>query len=284
MNILNAETVCKEIFQDVSDLPDGGVDLIGFDTGYRQLNDHTLGFAPGFIILMGRPSMGKTTLSLNISENIASKIPTLYFSIEMTAKAVMRKMISARTGISYRNLRLGKLDANDWDGFVSGIADAMKSRIHFVEESVTVNKIRDYCMHFRKTHKQFFVVIDYLQLIQAEGQSFSRDREVAHMSNTLKFLSKELNIPIMILSQMNRDCESRSDPRPKMSDLRDSGSLEQDADIIMGIYRPEMMRNEAEYEGQTYVDLLKNREGETGVFEMVFEAHRQRFVERSDMY
>lgn len=284
IQIKQIKDVCTGISQHLETLPQGGVDLIGYDSGYKELNKMTLGLRPDVIILMGRPSMGKTTFSLTLAEAISKQIPVLYFSIEMTAEDVVAKIISARSKLPYDSIMLGKLDSDGWDNLMSGFQSTMDLNIHFVEEaSITMPQIRQVCEEFKKKHNEFFVVIDYLQLISVEGKHWSRDDEVSKISKALVQLKKDLKVPVMTLSQMNRECEKRTDPRPMMSDLRESGSIEQDADIIMGIYRPARLRLKEDFDGQTFIDVLKNRKGRVGDFQLQFLEEEQRFIQKESI-
>jgi replicative DNA helicase len=284
MNLLDMQEVLMQIHGELEDLPEGGVDLIGLDTGFNKLNELTLGLQPSMIILMGRPGMGKTTFSLNLAENISSHTPILYFSIEMTARDVVRKMLSSRSNIDLNKIRLGKMDAEEWDRLTVGFNNLMNTNITFCEETnITMDMVRNLCLDFKRENENFMVVIDYLQLLSEprEGK-FSKNDQVAEISKKILSLKKEFKIPVLTLAQMNRECEKRSDPRPLASDLRESGNIEQDADIIMGIYRPALLRLEEEFEGQTYLDVLKNRQGEVGVCDLQFIGAQQRFVEYKD--
>lgn len=281
--IRNIQSVVTEIGDHLARLPSGGVDLIGLDSGFKQMNQITLGIRPSLMILMGRPSMGKTTFSLNIAENISKQVPVLYFSIEMSAKDVVTKMISAKAKIPFDNIMLGKMGQKDWDSLTVASANLANAQIFFIEESsINVDQIRQYCEEFKSAHPKFFVVIDYLQLINsASGKSWSRDHEVSLISKKLVAIKKDLQVPVLTLAQMNRECEKRQEPRPIMSDLRESGSIEQDADMIMGIYRPARLRMNEEYEGQTFIEVLKNRQGRVGEFELQFLEEQQVFIEKN---
>lgn len=281
--IKKIQSVITEIGDYLSELPPGGVDLIGLNSGFKEMNKLTLGIRPSLMILMGRPSMGKTTFSLNIAENISKQVPVLYFSIEMSAKDVVTKMISAKAKIPFDNIMLGKMAQQDWDNLTWASANLAESDIYFIEESsINVDQIRQYCEEFKALYPNFFVVIDYLQLINSSsGKSWSRDHEVSIISKKLVSIKKDLKIPVLTLAQMNRECEKRQEPRPIMSDLRESGAIEQDADMIMGIYRPARLRMNEEYEGQTFIELLKNRQGRVGEFELQFLEEQQVFIEKS---
>ena len=282
--MIHTSELCEDIISELQELsenpPKDG--LCGYDTGFKKLNEMTLGFTPGLGVLMGRPSMGKTAISLKIAHTVATQVPVLYFSIEMGSKQMIRRMISSKTKVNFNKLRNGLLEEADWDMLSLHIDSVRTSNIFFDDANpMTIDHIEQQCDIFKQTYPDFMVFIDYVQIITALGRFPSREREVASISNRLKALSKKIGVPFLILAQMNRDCESRNDPRPKASDLKESGSLEQDADWIMSIYRPErMIGQSSEYKGQTYFDLLKNREGEVGEVELEFIAEKQDFIER----
>lgn len=242
----------------------------GLSTGYPILNELTLGLQPKELVIIGGvPSMGKTTFAMNIVEN-AFKAGVegagVVFSMEMGDNAIMEKMFASLGRINGHNLRKGDMEDSHWDGVTAACVQMTKWNLYLDESSgLTIPEVRARCRRLAKKHgKLSIVMVDYLQLMKPAKKHFSREREVAEISNGLKALAKEMNCPVVALSQLSRDIGKRPNKRPVMSDLRDSGSIEQDADLIMFVYRDEKYNLESPDKGMAEIIIAKQRNGETG--------------------
>lgn len=242
----------------------------GLSTGFPMLNELTLGLqAKELIIIGGVPSMGKTTFAMNIVEN-AFKAGVegagVVFSMEMGDNAIMEKMFASLGRITSHEMRKGNMEDSHWEGVTSACVQMTKWNLYLDESSgLTIPEVRARCRRLAKKHGKLSVVmVDYLQLMKPAKKHFSREREVAEISNGLKALAKEMNCPVIALSQLSRDIGKRPNKRPVMSDLRDSGSIEQDADLIMFVYRDEKYNLESPDKGMAEIIIAKQRNGETG--------------------
>ncbi len=281
----------------------GNTLLTGMDTGFYELNKMTTGFGEGdLIIIAARPSMGKTAFVLNIAlKALDNNEGVVFFSLEMPAEQLMLRLLSIKTSIALQNLRVGDLNDEEW-GRMSNACDAMSRTKLFVDDGgmVNINQLRAKMRKLKSKHPEIgLVIIDYMQLMNGSGAK-DRHLEISEISRGLKLLARELNIPIIALSQLNRGLESRSDKRPMLSDLRESGAIEQDADIIMFVYREAVYRikeekekeEAARREGKEYranfemkneedaeIIIGKQRNGPTGMVKLVFQKHCTRFVD-----
>ncbi len=254
-----------EVVDDIEDRMKRDGDITGLSTGLADLDELTLGLQPSdLIIIAGRPSMGKTALAVQIAEHASSEgNPTLVFSMEMSRKQLIERFISNRGRVNNKAIRKGKLEDREWDG-VSTAMRKLKDITLIVDErpALTSTQIRSAAKRIKRKHGLSLIVIDYLQLMKGSGGE-NRNQEISEISRDLKSLAKELNIPIICLSQLSRECEKRADKRPIMSDLRDSGSIEQDADIIAFVYREEVYKKGSN-PGVAELLIKKHRMGETG--------------------
>ncbi|RXJ78953.1 replicative DNA helicase [Arcobacter sp. F2176] len=249
----------------------GGKHLIGETTGFYELDKKTTGFNDGdLIIIAARPAMGKTALVLNMAlKNVEANRGVIFFSLEMPAEQLMLRMLAAKTSIPLQNLRKGDLDDAQWSNLSGAFEDLNKKRL-FVDDggSVNINQLRARVRKLaqNKDNNISLVIIDYLQLMQGTGNK-DRHQEVSDISRGLKMLAREMKIPIIALSQLNRGLENRPDKRPMLSDLRESGSIEQDADIIMFVYRDDVYKErdearkekEAKDKGEDYKSTFTNK-------------------------
>ena len=211
--------------------------ITGVETGFRDFDRITHGFQRGdLVILAARPSMGKTAFVLNIAENVAvkQKIGTAIFSLEMSNIQLINRMLSLETNIEAQKFRKGDLTAANWDNLIDG-ADTLAASSLIIDEtpSISITELRSRCRKYKAEYDIGLIIIDYLQLMTGGGKSNSRQEEVAEISRSLKAIARELNVPVIALSQLSRSLESRQDKRPMLSDLRESGSIEQDADVVM---------------------------------------------------
>ena len=264
--------------------------LIGVGSGFTELDRITAGWQKSdLIILTSRPSMGKTALALTMARNIAVdfKKPVAVFSLEMAAVQLVMRLISSETEIPAEKLKKGTLNDNEWDRLYTKTASLLDAPLYIDDTpALTVFELRAKSRRLKAQHKIELIILDYLQLMQGtQEHKGNREQEISSISRSLKALSKELDIPIIALSQLSREVEKRTVKKPILSDLRESGSIEQDADIVLFIYRPEYYEmNEDTYGGPTQgvaeVSIAKNRNGATKVIKLKFEAS---FAKFSDM-
>jgi len=265
---------------------DGG--LSGLSTGYAKLNDLTSGLQKSdLIILAARPSMGKTAFALNIARNVAieERKPVCIFSLEMSNDQLSMRLLTSEARIDSNRLRTGFISQEDWQ-HATDAAGILNELPIFIDDApnITPMEIRAKARKLYKKHNEIgLIIIDYLQLMRAPFKSDRRDLEIAEISRSLKALAKELNVPIVALSQLNRMLEQRADKRPMLSDLRESGALEQDADIVAFIYRDEVYNKEADNpkKGTAEIIVAKNRNGATGTAFMHFLGQYTRFEDLS---
>lgn len=259
--------------------------ISGIDTGYRSLNYFTLGLQPSeLLIIAARPSVGKTAFALNVALNAAKseKRPKIaFFSLEMGVEQLVMRMLACQAGVDNTNLKKGTLSSLDWEK-VHVAADTLATLDIFFDDSglVKVTDLRSKCRKLRQDGKLDLVIIDYLQLLSGSvPNQTNRVQEVSEISRTLKELARELKIPVIALSQLSRNLETRQDKTPVMADLRESGSIEQDADIVLFLYRKEAQEGDKTISNIVNVDIAKNRSGMIGPFELLFNKPMSRFDE-----
>jgi replicative DNA helicase len=279
-----------QLLDRVNELHENGAeDVTGVRTGYYDLDRETAGLQKGdLLVLAARPSMGKTAFALNIAEHVAVKeeLPVLVFSMEMGAAQLALRMVGSIGRINQQHLRTGKLDADEWGRLAEAAERLGKSPIYIDETAaLTVAELR---ARARRMARQFggtlgLICVDYLQLMSGSGGSEeNRATELGEISRGLKALAKELQCPVLALSQLNRSVESRNDKRPMMSDLRESGAIEQDADVIMFIYRDEYYTKDACKEpGVAEIIIAKQRNGPVGTVKLTFLKPQTRFENRA---
>jgi replicative DNA helicase len=250
-------------------------DVTGLSTGFTSLDDMTAGLQRGeLVIVAGRPSMGKTTLAMNIAENaaIGSGKPVAIFSMEMSAEQLSFRMIGSIGRVDQSNLRRGKFNDEDWNRINSAVAIMSEAPI-FIDDtpSLSPTEVRARSRRLAREHGGLgLIVLDYLQLMQVQGNKENRATEISEISRSLKALAKELDCPVIALSQLNRSVESRTDKRPVMSDLRESGAIEQDADLICFIYREEVYDKDTPRKGIADIIIAKQRNGPIGEVHLTF--------------
>ncbi len=249
-------------------------DITGVSSGFAQFDELTAGLQRSdLIIIAGRPSMGKTTLAVNIAENaaIGSKIPVAIFSMEMSAEQLSFRMIGSIGRVNQSNLRRGRFTDEDWNRINMAVAMMTQAPIYIDDTpALTPTEVRARARRLAREHGLGLIVIDYLQLMQVTGTKENRATEISEISRSLKALAKELNVPIIALSQLNRSVEQRQDKRPVMSDLRESGAIEQDADVIAFIYREEVYDPDTPRKGIADVIIAKQRNGPVGDIHLTF--------------
>jgi replicative DNA helicase len=257
--------------------------LRGLATGFHDFDKVTGGLRPGdLVIVAGRPSMGKTTLAVNMAENAALDRTTqgsvVVFSMEMPADQVLTRMLSSVGNVPLNAIRSGRIADEDWVRLTSATGQLSQARI-FIDETpaLTPTDLRARARRIKREHGLHLIVVDYLQLMHVPGTRENRATEIAEISRGLKALAKELACPVIALSQLNRGVEQREHKRPVMSDLRESGSLEQDADMILLIYREEVYDKNTSKKGVAEIDLAKHRNGATANFQLTFQGEFSRF-------
>jgi replicative DNA helicase len=253
----------------------------GVPTGYTELDRMTNGLQPGdLVIIAGRPSMGKTTLAVNIAENaaISHRIPAAIFSMEMSAEQLSLRMISSLGRVNQGKLRSGLLETEDWTRINSATALLQEAPIYIDETAgLTPTEIRARARRLKREKDIGIIVVDYLQLMSVAGNTENRATEISEISRSLKALAKELKCPVIALSQLNRGVEQRTEKKPVMSDLRESGAIEQDADVILLIYREEVYEPNTTRKGIADIIIAKQRNGPTGEVAMTFLGEYTRF-------
>ena len=258
--------------------------VTGVPSGYSDLDQKTAGLQPGdLIIIAGRPSMGKTSLALNIAEHVGMEagLPVAIFSMEMGAAQLTMRLLGSVGKLDQHKMRIGQLEDEDWPKLTNALGVLNEAPI-FIDEGSALNSY-EVRARARRLHRQQgklgLIVIDYIQLMSSANEQSTEKRatEVSEISRSLKALAKELNVPVVALSQLNRSVESRPDKRPMMSDLRESGAIEQDADVIMFIYRDEVYNPETAEKGVAEILLSKQRNGPTGTVKLTFLGQYTRF-------
>lgn len=258
-------------------------DITGIPTGFRDLDKMTAGFQRNdLIILAARPSVGKTAFALNVAQNVATKTDenVAIFSLEMGADQLVMRMLCAEGNIDAQVLRTGALEAEDWRKLTMAMGSLSNAGI-FIDDSsgIRVNEIRSKCRRLQQEHGLGMIIIDYLQLISGSGRAGeNRQQEVSEISRSLKGLARELKVPVIALSQLSRGVEQRQDKRPMMSDLRESGSIEQDADIVSFLYREDYYDKETENQNIIEIIIAKQRNGPTGTVSLAFAKEYNKFV------
>ena len=282
----------SDIVQDsiriVEKLYDQKEPVTGVPSGLAKLDKLTAGFQPSdLIIVAARPSMGKTALVLGWSQfvGIYHRKPVAFFSLEMSKEQLVLRMLCSESRINNSNVRTGSLTERDFARIVDGASRISEADI-FIDDTpaITITELRAKARRLHRDHELGIIIVDYLQLLRSPAYSHSREQEISDISRSLKALAKELNVPVVALSQLNRSVESRTDKRPMMSDLRESGAIEQDADLIMFIYRDEVYNKESPDKGVAEIIIAKQRTGPTGAVRVAFSGEYTRFdnLEESD--
>ena len=273
----------KDAVERIMELASGSGDgVTGVPTGFSKLDELLSGFQPSdLIILAARPSMGKTALALNMAEYAAvkTKKAVAVFSMEMSASQLAFRLISSLGRVNAQNLRTGRLEDEDWSRVTHAITLLAEAKI-FIDDTPALSptELRSRARRLAREHSGLgLIVIDYLQLMQVPGNKETRATEIAEISRSLKALAKELHVPVIALSQLNRSLEQRTDKRPVMSDLRESGGIEQDADLVLMIYRDEYYNQDSPDKGLAEIIITKQRNGPTGTIKLAFQGQYTRF-------
>jgi len=277
------QDVVNDSFKILEERSQNDSPITGISTGYDKLNFLTAGFQPSdLIILAARPSMGKTAFALNLARNAAidSQMPVAFFSLEMSKEQLVMRMLCSEARVDSSKLRGGSFSTEDWE-YLTHAASVIAEAPIFIDDAPAQSalQIRAKCRRLHKTDQLGFIVIDYLQLMRASDSAERRDLAIGEISGALKALAKELNVPVIALSQLNRKLEERGDKRPILSDLRESGSLEQDADLVIFIYRDEVYNKDEANPNKGLAEILlrKQRNGPTGDITLRFNGAYTRF-------
>lgn len=260
--------------------------VTGVPTGFKDLDNYLSGLQPSdFILVAARPSMGKTAFVLNVAENVAIKqgITTAIFSLEMSNVQLVNRMLSLESTVDADKLRKGRLDTSDWGKLVEGADSIGKSQL-IIDDTpgISIAELRSKCRKYKMEHDLGLVIIDYLQLMSGSGRTDSRQQEISDISRSLKALARELNVPVVTLSQLSRAVEQRPDHRPMLSDLRESGAIEQDADVVMFLYRDDYYNKDTDIKGIAEVIIAKQRNGPIGTVKMAWIPEQTRFADLLD--
>jgi len=274
--------VLLDTFNRIESLHNSRGDVTGLPSGYHELDRMTSGFQKSdLIIIAARPSVGKTAFALNIAQNIGvhTKKPVAIFSLEMSKDQLVQRMLCAEANIDANRLRTGKLQEEDWPKLTMAMGRLADAPI-FIDDSanVTVLEMRAKLRRLQSEHGLGIVIIDYLQLLNSHRRSDNRQQEISEISRSLKALARELDVPVIALSQLSRAVESRQDKRPMMSDIRESGSIEQDADIVGFLYRDDYYNKDSDKQNIIEIIIAKQRNGPVGSAELVFLKQFNKFV------
>jgi replicative DNA helicase len=278
----------KEAIERIQELHEFEGEITGTATGFKDFDQMTAGLHPSdLIIVAGRPAMGKTSFAMNMAEHAAIKheVPVAVFSMEMSSQQLVMRLFASLGQIDMRSLRTGQLQELDWPKLTSAMNLLQKSHI-FIDDTpaLSPSELRARARRLKREHNIGLIVVDYLQLMAVPGTRENRATEIAEISRSLKALAKELDVPVVALSQLNRSLEQRPNKRPVMADLRESGSIEQDADLIVFIYRDEVYNPETPEKGKAEIIIGKHRNGATGTVSLAFQGQWVRFVNYAPDY
>ncbi len=262
--------VIKDSFEMIEQLYDKKEAITGVPSGFRDLDELTTGFQKGDLVIVGgRPSMGKTALTLNIAQNVGLELkePVAIFSLEMAKEQLALRMLCSEAMVNSNSIRKGFIKKEDWHKLTSAASNLTGAPIYIDDSSsITALELRAKARRLKMEHGLSLVVVDYLQLMRGKGSFERREQEISDISRSLKALAKELSVPVIAVSQLNRSVEQRRPPKPMLADLRESGAIEQDADVILFLYRDEVYnKNNPANKGKAEVDIAKQRNGPAGV-------------------
>ncbi len=261
--------------------------VTGIPTGFTDLDYRTAGMQPSDLVLIAaRPSMGKTAFVLNIAQHVAFKknLPVVIFSLEMSKEQLVNRMFSLESSVDAQKLRTGQLNDQDWERLIESAGVIGRSKLMIDDTpGISISELRSKCRKLKLEHGLSMIIIDYLQLMSGSGRSESRQNEISEISRSLKAVARELNVPVLALSQLSRAVEQRPDHRPMLSDLRESGAIEQDADVVMFIYRDDYYNHDTDRKGVSEIIIAKQRNGPIGTVELAWLPEYTKFanLERS---
>lgn len=283
--MVHIKHIVEASFQKIEERYENKDTLSGTPSGFYDLDAMTSGFQPSdLVIIAARPSMGKTAFVLNIAMacSVDHNTPCAIFSLEMSKESLVQRMLCAEAKIDSNRLRTGHLHTNDWQALAMAMGRLGEAPI-FIDDSAMVNvlEIRAKCRRLKAENKALgMIIIDYIQLLQGRKATDNRVQEVSEISRSLKTLARELSVPVIALSQLSRAVEARQNKRPMLSDLRESGSIEQDADLVMFIYRDEYYNPETEQRGEAEIIIAKQRNGPTGTVDLLYQGSITRFLNK----
>ncbi|PLR94049.1 replicative DNA helicase [Bacillus sp. T33-2] len=285
----NIKDVLVRTYDNIEEMHNRKGDITGLETGFTELDRITAGFQRNDLIIVGaRPSVGKTAFALNIAQNVAKRTGenVAIFSLEMGAEQLVMRILCAEGNIDAQRLRTGSLTEEDWGKLTMAMGSLSNAGI-FIDDTpgVRITDIRSKCRRLKQEHGLGMILIDYLQLILGSGRSGeNRQQEVSEISRSLKQLARELQVPVIALSQLSRGVEQRQDKRPMMSDIRESGSIEQDADIVAFLYRDDYYDKESENKNIIEIIIAKQRNGPVGTVQLAFVKEYNKFVNLETRY
>lgn len=281
------DSVIKDSIRMIEQLYDKKEAITGVSSGFKDLDELTSGFQPGdLIIIGGRPGMGKTAFALNIAQHVGVELkePVAVFSLEMSKEQLALRMLCSEGMVDASRVRKGFLGKQDWPRLTSAAGRLAEAPI-FIDDSsaITVLEVRAKARRLKREHRGIsLVVVDYLQLMRSWGNFERREQEISEISRSLKALAKELKVPVIALSQLNRAVEQRGEKKPNLADLRESGAIEQDADVIIFLYRDEVYNKNTPNKGVAEIIVAKQRNGPTGLLNLTFLSDKTKFVDFSD--
>ena len=281
--------ILVESFAELEKLYNQKEPITGVPTGFADLDYKTAGLHNSDLVLVAaRPAMGKSAFALNIATNAAvqAKVPTVIFNLEMSKSQLVSRILCSEAMVDSNKVRTGKIEEDDWVKLATALGPLSEAPIYIDDTpGITVTEIRAKCRKLKMEKDIGLIIIDYLQLVKgSSNKNGSREQEIAEISRSLKILAKELNVPVIALSQLSRAVEQRPDHRPMLSDLRESGSIEQDADIVMFLYRDDYYNKDSEDKGLTEVIIAKNRSGETGTVKLLWMGSYTKFANLAQGY
>jgi replicative DNA helicase len=273
----------SEALNEIEAISNRGGEMVGVPTGFADLDALTNGLHPGqLIILAARPAIGKSTLGVDIARTASIKhgLTSVIFSLEMSRNEIVMRLLSAEAQVPLHHMRAGTMSDSDWTKLATKMGTVSDAPL-FIDDSpnMTLMEIRAKCRRLKQRHDLRLVVVDYLQLMTSGKKVESRQQEVSEFSRSLKLLAKELGVPVIAISQLNRGPEQRTDKRPMLSDLRESGSLEQDADMVVLLHREDAYERESPRAGEADFIVAKHRNGPTATVTVAFQGHYSRFVD-----
>jgi len=280
---ISIEALLEGALDDMARIEESGGRAAGIPTGFQHLDEITHGIHPGqMIVVAGRPGSGKSTLALDFARSAAIRNgqATVIFSLEMSKQDIMMRLFSAEARVKLNDIRGGRLNDEDWRRIALKSSELAEAPL-FIDDSpnLTMMEIRAKARRLKQRHDLKMIVIDYMQLMTSGKRVESRQQEVSEFSRAMKLLAKEIEVPVVALSQLNRGPETRTDKRPMLSALRESGSIEQDADVVLLVHREDMYERESPRAGEADIIIAKHRNGPTGQATVAFQGHLSRFVD-----
>lgn len=278
----HVKELLAESFEQIEKLYEKKAQVTGIPSGYTDLDNMTSGFHPSdLIVVAARPSMGKTSLALGIAQNVAlnERVPVAIFSLEMSRYQLVQRFLCSQAKVDAQALRSGSLREDDWPKLSNAVGRLADAPIYIDDTAnITIMEVRAKARRLMARQKLGLIIVDYLQLMQGGLRKENRQQEISEISRALKILGRELNLPVIAVSQLSRAVEQRPDKRPLLADLRESGAIEQDADLVVFIYRDEYYNPDSDDKGVAEIHISKHRNGPTGTIRLAFQPHFARFV------